>query len=80
MNQGAVFFCPEYKFAIRFTCQGGKSNVGFHAYIYANSADWNTGSLKLHVHDGDSATDTNPTLLATGEVAASKLAAAMNKE
>ena len=76
----------SFSFALNISLQSDllvkeyKSNVGFHAYIYANSADWNTGSLKLHVHDGDSATDTNPTLLATGEVNVPAVQAGSNNE
>jgi len=57
-----------------------KSNVGFHAYVYANSANWDPGHLKLHVSEGDSATDTSLTLLATGETNVPSWQAGSNNE
>jgi len=76
----------SFSFALNISLQSNllvkeyKTNVGFHAYIYANSGNWDTGHLKLHVLDGDSATDTNPTLLATGETNVPAIQAGSNNE
>ena len=60
----------SYFFALNFSLQSDlesksyRTDVGFHIYLYANSANFNTGHLNIYVRDGT--TMTGGELLATG--------------
>ena len=60
----------SYFFALNFSLQSNlesksyRTDVGFHIYLYANSANFNTGHLNIYVRDGT--TMTGGELLATG--------------
>ncbi|MEC7697529.1 MAG: hypothetical protein VX566_01675, partial [Candidatus Thermoplasmatota archaeon] len=60
----------SYFFALNFSLQDDleaksyRTDVGFHIYLYANSANFNTGHLNIYVRDGT--TMTGGELLATG--------------
>ena len=62
----------SYFFALNFSLQDDleaksyRTDVGFHIHLYANSANFNTGSLNIYVRDGT--TMTGGELLATGRM------------
>ena len=62
----------SYFFALNFSLQSDlesksyRTDVGFHIYLYANSANFNTGHLNIYVRDGT--TMTGGELIATGGI------------
>ena len=63
---GNVFFALNYSLQDDLLAKSYRSDIGFHIYLYANSADWNSAHLNIFVRDGT--TMTNGELLASGDI------------
>ena len=63
---GNVFFALNYSLQDDLLAKSYRSDIGFHIYLYANSADWNAAHLNIFVRDGT--TMTNGELIASGDI------------
>jgi len=63
---GNIFFALNYSLQDDLLAKSYRSDIGFHIYLYANSADWNSAHLNIFVRDGT--TMTNGELLASGDI------------
>jgi len=62
----SIFFALNYSLQADLLAKSYRSDVGFHIYLYANSADWNAAHLNIFVRDGT--TMTNGELVASGDI------------
>jgi len=62
----SVFFALNYSLQADLLAKSYRSDIGFHIYLYANSADWNAAHLNIFVRDGT--TMTNGELVASGDI------------
>ena len=60
----SYFFALNYSLQANLESKSYRTDVGFHIYLYANSANFNTGHLNIYVRDGT--TMTGGELIATG--------------
>ena len=63
---GNVFFALNYSLQDDLLAKSYRSDIGFHIYLYANSADWNAAHLNIFVRDGT--TMTNGEVIASGDI------------
>ncbi len=63
---GNVFFALNSSLQDDLLAKSYRSDIGFHIYLYANSADWNAAHLNIFVRDGT--TMTNGELIASGDI------------
>ena len=61
-----VYFALNYSLQADLLAKSYRSDIGFHIYLYANSADWNAAHLNIFVRDGT--TMTNGELIASGDI------------
>ena len=62
----SVFFALNLSLQANLPVNSWRTEVGFHIYLYANSADFNSGHLNLYVRDGT--TMTGGDVLASGDM------------
>tara|TARA_B110000438_G_scaffold115310_1_gene112963 strand:- start:11135 stop:13690 length:2556 start_codon:yes stop_codon:yes gene_type:complete len=62
----SIFFALNYSLQADLLAKSYRSDIGFHIYLYANSADWNAAHLNIFVRDGT--TMTNGELVASGDI------------
>ena len=62
----STYFALNLSLQIDLPVKSYRTDVGFHLYLYANSADFNAGHLNLFVRDGT--TMTGGELLASGDM------------
>ena len=62
----SLFFALNYSLQADLLAKSYRSDIGFHIYLYANSADWNAAHLNIFVRDGT--TMTNGELVASGDI------------
>ena len=62
----SIFFALNYSLQADLLAKSYRSDIGFHIYLYANSADWNAAHLNIFVRDGT--TMTNGELIASGDI------------
>ena len=62
----SVFFALNISLQTDLPVKSYRTDVGFHLYLYANSANFNSGHLNLYVRDGT--TMTGGELLASGDM------------
>ena len=62
----SVFFALNHSLQADLSVKSYRTDVGFHIYLYANSANFDAGHLNLYVRDGT--TMTNGELVASGDI------------
>ncbi|MEC8997372.1 MAG: hypothetical protein VYE80_02780, partial [Candidatus Thermoplasmatota archaeon] len=64
----SVFFALNLSLQSDLPVNSWRTEVGFHIFLYANSADFNSGHLNLYIRDGMTMTDDSSTVLASGDM------------
>ena len=64
----SVFFALNLSLQSDLPVNSWRTEVGFHIFLYANSADFNSGHLNLYIRDGMTMTDDSSAVLASGDM------------